>query len=217
MGTARRTSLSNQDGFQMFSGRDAGKHGSPSGSPAGFLSWVGGDLLSHTYAVSSALPGLTSLFGMGRGAPRRHSRHSSLCGGWLLGMGKTGKQFTVCSLQFTVRSCRLPTSNCQLTWSERGLRPGLRRPDRRASSPPSPAGRASSRAISAARLNVSPRSHLRPIHVVVSHGPLRRPHLGAGFALRCFQRLSTPDAATRRCGWRRNRCTVGPSDPVLSY
>ena len=33
-------------------------------------------------AVSSALPGLTSLFGMGRGAPRRHSRHVSLNGLW---------------------------------------------------------------------------------------------------------------------------------------
>ena len=73
------------------------------------------------------------------------------------------------------------------------------------------------RAISAARLNVSPRSHLRPIHVVVSHGPPRRPHLGVGFALRCLQRLSAPDAATRPCAWRRNRYTVGPSDPVLSY
>ena len=73
------------------------------------------------------------------------------------------------------------------------------------------------RAISAARLNVSPRSHLRPIDVVVYHGPLRRPHLGAGFALRCFQRLSVPDAATRPCAWRRNRLTVGPSVPVLSY
>ena len=73
------------------------------------------------------------------------------------------------------------------------------------------------RAISAARLNVSPRSHLRPIDVVVSDGPLRRPHLGAGFALRCIQRLSRPDAATRPCAWRRNRHTVGPSDPVLSY
>ena len=73
------------------------------------------------------------------------------------------------------------------------------------------------RAISAARLNVSPRSHLRPIDVVVYHGPLRRPHLGAGFALRCLQRLSAPDAATRPCAWRRNRLTVGPSDPVLSY
>ena len=73
------------------------------------------------------------------------------------------------------------------------------------------------RAISAARLNVSQRSHLRPIHVVVYHGPLRRPHLGAGFALRCLQRLSAPDAATRPCAWRRNRLTVGPSVPVLSY
>ena len=75
----------------------------------------------------------------------------------------------------------------------------------------------SARAISAARLNVSPRSHLRPIDVVVSDGPLRRPHLGAGFALRCIQRLSDPDAATRPCAWRRNRHTVGPSVPVLSY
>ena len=73
------------------------------------------------------------------------------------------------------------------------------------------------RAISAARLNVSPRSHLRPIDVVVYHGPQRRPHLGAGFALRCIQRLSDPDAATRPCAWRRNRLTVGPSVPVLSY
>ena len=77
--------------------------------------------------------------------------------------------------------------------------------------------RASFRAISAARLNASLRFHLRPIDVVVYHGPWRRPHLGESFALRCFQRLSRPDAATRRCGWRHNRCTVGPSDPVLSY
>ena len=75
----------------------------------------------------------------------------------------------------------------------------------------------SPRAISAARLNASPRSHLRPIDAVVSRGPRRRPHLGAGFALRCLQRLSAPDAATRQCAWRRNRLTVGPSVPVLSY
>ena len=80
------------------------------------------------------------------------------------------------------------------------------------------AGRqASARAISAARLNVSQRSHLRPINVVVSDGPQGRPHLGDGFALRCLQRLSAPDAATRLCAWRRNRHTVGPSVPVLSY
>ncbi len=55
------------------------------------------------------------------------------------------------------------------------------------------------RAISTARLNVSPRLHLRPIDVVVCDGPVSRPNLGAGFVLRCFQHLSSPDAATRRC------------------
>ena len=134
-------------------------------------------------AVSSALPGLTSLFGMGRGAPRRHSRHLSL--EWPL----TGRKDPLKRASFC---------------------PGL-------AAGPARFSRASVRAISAARLNTSPCFHLRPIDVVVYHGPLRRPHLGESFALRCFQRLSQPDAATRRCGWRRNRCTVGPSDPVLSY
>ena len=44
-----------------------------------------------------------------------------------------------------------------------------------------------------------------------------KPHLKAGFTLRCFQRLSLPDAATRLHGWRHDRYTVGPSTPVLSY
>ena len=34
---------------------------------------MGGDILSHTNAVPSARTGLTSLFGMGRGGPRRYS------------------------------------------------------------------------------------------------------------------------------------------------
>ena len=33
----------------------------------------GGDILSHSYAVPSAQSGLTSLFGMGRGEPRRNN------------------------------------------------------------------------------------------------------------------------------------------------
>ena len=44
-----------------------------------------------------------------------------------------------------------------------------------------------------------------------------KPHLKAGFTLRCFQRLSLPGAATRLHGWRHDRYTVGPSTPVLSY
>src|SRR5580693_6614713 len=43
------------------------------------------------------------------------------------------------------------------------------------------------------------------------------PNLGVGFPLICFQRLSRPHLATRRCGWRHNRYTSGASDPVLSY
>ena len=42
-------------------------------------------------------------------------------------------------------------------------------------------------------------------------------HLRTGFTLRCFQRLSLPDADTRPCRWRDNRYTGGPSTPVLSY
>ncbi len=38
-----------------------------------------------------------------------------------------------------------------------------------------------------------------------------------GFTLRCFQRLSRPYIATRRCRWRDNRYTRGTSTPVLSY
>ena len=50
--------------------------------------------------------------------------------------------------------------------------------------------------------------------LLLSHEKL---HLRVGFTLRCFQRLSLPDAATRLYGWRHNRYTVGPSTPVLSY
>ncbi len=73
------------------------------------------------------------------------------------------------------------------------------------------------RAISTARLWASLPLHLRPIDVIVSDGPVWRSNLGGGFALRCFQRLSLPDAATRRCPWRDNRRTGGRSDTVLSY
>ena len=45
----------------------------------------------------------------------------------------------------------------------------------------------------------------------------KRPGFEGGFPLRCFQRLSRPYLATRRCGWRHNRYTRGTSIPVLSY
>ena len=157
-------------------------------------------------AVSSALRGLTSLFGMGRGAPPRYCRHS--CLSWPLACNPP---------------CAFFLAHFQDAGRERdgdGFRPCLSSSrdfldlSRKAALH---CAAASIRAISAARLNVSQRSHLRPIDVVVCHGPLRRPHLGAGFALRCLQRLSDPDAATRLRAWRHDRHTVGPSDPVLSY
>ena len=73
------------------------------------------------------------------------------------------------------------------------------------------------RAISMARLSASPRLHLPPIDVIVYDGPVWRSYLGGGFVLRCFQHLSWPKAATRRCGWRHNRLTGASSDTVLSY
>ena len=46
---------------------DADNKKSPDSDESGLLKKVGGVLLSHTNAVPSALAGLTSLFGMGRG------------------------------------------------------------------------------------------------------------------------------------------------------
>jgi hypothetical protein len=45
----------------------------------------------------------------------------------------------------------------------------------------------------------------------------RKPGFEAGFALRCLQRLSGPDLATRRCPERDSRYTSGRSSPILSY
>src|SRR5574343_1828926 len=42
-------------------------------------------------------------------------------------------------------------------------------------------------------------------------------YVKASFTLRCFQRLSLPNIATRRYDWRHNRYTRGSSTPVLSY
>src|SRR5262245_35706738 len=79
-----------------------------------------------------------------------------------------------------------------------------------------------SRRISTSQLNASLRFHTWPINLVVYQEPLEvlrpgRSHLVEGFTLRCLQRFSLPDVATRRCRWRDNRYTRGPSNPVLSY
>src|SRR3989344_5843309 len=74
----------------------------------------------------------------------------------------------------------------------------------------------SDRRISTPRLNALLHVHLAPINVVISHGSITISYLGAGFPLRCFQRLSIPDIATGRCHWRDSPQTRGQFISVLS-
>ncbi len=82
--------------------------------------------------------------------------------------------------------------------------------------------RSSPRPISTGQLNTLLHLHLRPINLIIFQGSYfsyekGKSHLGVGFALRCFQRLSLPDIATQQCPWRDNWYTSGLSNPVLSY
>ena len=73
------------------------------------------------------------------------------------------------------------------------------------------------RAISTGQLNALLRLHLRPIDVVVFHGPQGRPGFEGGFPLRCLQRLSRPHIATQHRRWHDDWSTSGAFTPVLSY
>jgi hypothetical protein len=157
---------------------------------------TGGDLLSHTVsrAVPSALRGLTAVFGMGTGVSLSLKPPEYHTAG-------PGRAGAPPRRRFRPRTTEVSVSLPFLSQEEDGQ---------------------ASRAISTAQLKALLPLHLRPINVVVYHGPsggLRRgtPGLEVGFPLRCFQRLSRPHIATLRCGWRHNRHTSGVSDPVLSY
>ena len=83
-------------------------------------------------------------------------------------------------------------------------------------------GWSSRSAVRTGRLRPSRAVHARPIDLVISQEPSGqsrpwKPRLGGGFALRCLQRLSFPDLATRRCPERDSRHTRGRSSPILSY
>src|SRR3954471_9419309 len=80
----------------------------------------------------------------------------------------------------------------------------------------------SPRRISTGLLIALLRLHSRPIDLVVYQASYSlkgdgRAHLEAGFALRCFQRLSVPRVANQRCPWQDNWYTRGAFIPVLSY
>ena len=67
-----------------------------------------------------------------------------------------------------------------------------------------------------------PAVHRPPINPVIFRGSYllcgsEKAHLGAGFPLRCCQRLSLPNVATQRCELPHNWHTSGSSSPVLSY
>ena len=130
-------------------------------------------------AVPSALGGLTSGFGMGPGVPPLPWPPTSE--GRSLPEGPAWRR----ALRAAQRDSRRRSQG-----DRRDLALGKRR----------------ARPISAARLSASRRLHLRPITSWSTRGLTEgRTHLGTGFPLRCFQRLSQPDSATGRCRWSTTR------------
>ena len=78
------------------------------------------------------------------------------------------------------------------------------------------------RAISTGQLHRLPCFHLRPINVVVYHGPYLANPVGnlileRASHLDAFSAYPDRTSATQRCSWRNNWYTGGPSIPVLSY
>ena len=67
------------------------------------------------------------------------------------------------------------------------------------------------------RLNALQHLHLNTYQPGHLPGASTMPHLGAGFPLICFQRLSDPDIAALRCRWHDSRQTRGLFNSVLSY
>ena len=146
--------------------------------------------------VPSALECLTALFGMGRGVPTPLEAPAPANSTY----DRAKKQKRVWEETSTIQS--------RFT----------KRPDRQ----PEHEKRLKEY-ISTSRLNPSQGLHLKPINLVLFEDiPLRinskeLPYLEVGFPLRCFQRLSGPNIATRRCPWQNSRYTRGSFFPVLSY
>ena len=165
----------------------------------------GGVLLSHnlSVAVPSALPGLASRFGMCAGrfpgavtTTRLCVQHCSprslfVCGGCGL--------IVVCIVVAACVACIVsPLITCLGCLFSVG--------------PLVPVG-------SRAPAVLPPLAYLPASLAGASH-PTKgawKPHLEAGFPLRCFQRLSLPNVANQPCTWRYNWHTRGSSIPVLSY
>ena len=173
--------------------------------------------------------GLTAVFGMGTGVTPPVSSPEKRPGGgqaprtrWS-GCRSRSRKARVSSESWWWRHPR--------TWTlvaDRGrrmrMREGFRRPrsGRAAWVGGGRSGWSSRSAVGTGPLRRSPAVHSQPIDLVVFQEPshviaCRKPRLGGGFALRCLQRLSCPDLATRRCPERDSRHTRGRSSPILSY
>ncbi len=169
--------------------------------------------------------GLTAVFGMGTGgAPPVSSPELGRAGVSPGGRGGDRRDSTVGRTRVGSwpgdhpRS-RAPTGRGSLRLGMVASWPGLSRPRVRGGGE---SGWSSRSAVRTGRLRRSPVVHSRPIDLVVSQEPshrcwCRKPRLEEGFALRCLQRLSFPDLATRRCPERDSRHTRGRSSPILSY
>ena len=162
--------------------------------------------LPHVTAVPSALAGLTSLFGMGRGGHRRYRHLKAFLGSQRIktlrfrNQDLMLKQFALFLVSFF-----LPLQQPKTY---------IRRSNQKTTAIICSKKASGNQYYSAMLL---PALHLQPINVIVSHNPIWKTHLVASFALRCFQRLSIPNVATLQYSWRHNRFTRGQSNPVLSY
>ena len=174
---------------------------------------VGDGLLSHpvTRAVPSALVSLTTGFGMGPGVPsRRNHQHT------LLSFLRC-----LCALSDQIETVTLYTIRLQ---NQRSRLPAL----------PTACRSHTAQRLSEVVETKSPRPlvSVRYRHCCPSTPDLSswwsasglspffrdgESHLEVGFPLRCFQRFSAPEFATRHCVWRHNRHTSAQSTPVLSY
>jgi hypothetical protein len=184
----------------------------------------GDDRLSRDCTIMG-LAGLTAVFGMGTGGAPPVSSPESGRGAvrpprprWVRGEVTRGK--LVPRRRWRVHPRRGPrTGRGRRQVGIVGLRPGS---GRRHFDGGGRSGWSSRSAVRTGRLRRSPAVHSRPIDLVVFQEPSDpdgswKPRLEEGFALRCLQRLSFPDLATRRCPERDSRHTRGRSSPILSY
>ncbi len=192
----------------------------------------GGVLLSHTLssAVPSPRPGLSFRVrkGTGRltwamttakpiqrptgrtGGRQTEPCHDSDRGGPGTGQRTRTKRFTGIVIVTTRKQCSLPSNERNHHRTRPDPASGSERVCR--VRPLVPVGSTPRGASTSGLSNTCSTCGLQTLR-----GASRNPNLGAGFPLRCFQRLSLPNVANRPCRWRDNRHTRGPSTQVLSY